>query len=313
MAGLTLAAAPVLAELLHLTAGGAVWWLPLVLAPLTVTGVQLGILQGAERFRRLAALYVVAAAGKVGGGLVGVVVGDSVTATMAGTAIGSVLSVLVGHGMVRGLLSPAPGGSARAHLPELLHATHVLLVLFVLTNVDVLLARHYLPGPEAGRYAVGAVVAKGAFWLPAFIGVVALPALSDSVRRRRAAVRAIGAVTACGVAVTVFCAAFGDFVVLLRRRLGVRVAGARRLALRGSRVALRPGPAAAVLTAGGPGPPRPHRRLGGAGLPARAGARRPARLDDADRRLRAGRGDRARRHRRPRRGARAPPAAARRR
>ena len=215
VAGLTLAAAPFLAELLHLTGGGAVWWLPLVLAPLTITGVQLGILQGAERFRRLATLYVVAAAGKVGGGLVGVVVGDSVTATMAGTAIGAVLSVLVGHGMVRGLMSPAPGGSPREHLPELLHATHVLLVLFVLTNVDVLLARHYLPGPEAGQYAVGAVVAKGAFWLPGFIAVVALPALSDSVRRRRAAVRAIGAVTACGVAVTVFCAAFGDFVVLL--------------------------------------------------------------------------------------------------
>ena len=204
-----------LAELLHLTAAGAVWCLPLVLAPLTVTGVQLGILQGAERFHRLAALYVVAAAGKVGGGLIGVVVGDSVTATLAGTAIGAVLSTLVGHGMVRGLLSPAPGGSVRAHLPELVHATHVLLVLFVLTNVDVLLARHYLPGPEAGRYAVGAVVAKGAFWLPSFIGVVALPALSDSMRRRRAAVRAIGAVAACGLVATAFCAAFGDFVVQL--------------------------------------------------------------------------------------------------
>ena len=123
VAGLTLAAAPFLAELLHLTGGGAVWWLPLVLAPLTITGVQLGILQGTERFRRLATLYVVAAAGKVGGGLVGVVVGDSVTATMAGTAIGAILSVLVGHGMVRGLLAPAAGGSPRAHLPELLHAT----------------------------------------------------------------------------------------------------------------------------------------------------------------------------------------------
>ena len=213
---LTLALAPALAELLHLTSGGSVWWLPPVLASLTVTGVQLGILQGAERFHRLAVLYVVAAAGKVGGGLVGLVVGDSVASTMAGTAAGSALSVLIGHGMVRGLVTvSAPGGPARAHLPELLHATHSLLVLFVLTNVDVLLARHYLPGPEAGRYAVGAVVAKGAFWLPGFVGVVALPALSDSLRRRRAAVRAISAVAACGIVVTLFCAVFGDFVVLV--------------------------------------------------------------------------------------------------
>jgi O-antigen/teichoic acid export membrane protein len=215
VAALALAAAPMLTELLHLTDAAAVWLLPLVLAPLTVTGVQLGLLQGTERFRSLGNLYVVAAAGKVGGGLVGAMAGGSVTSTIAGTAVGATLSAATGHVMVRGLLGGGAGRIGRERVRELLYATHSLLVLFALTNVDVLLARHYLPGPEAGRYAVGAVVAKGAFWLPGFVAVVALPALSDAARRRRAAVRSIAAVAACGVAATAVCAVFGDLVVAL--------------------------------------------------------------------------------------------------
>lgn len=207
-----LVAAPALVELLHLADARAAWWLPLVLAPLTVTGVQLGLLQGAERFRALAGLYVVAAVGKVGGGIVGITVGRSVSATVLGTAAGAALSALVGHAMVRRSLSGSPH-PARGRLPELLLATHSLLVLFVVTNLDVLLARHYLSAPEAGRYAVGAVVAKGAFWLPGFVAVVALPGLSDELRRRRTAVRAVTAVAACGIVVTAACAILGDVAV----------------------------------------------------------------------------------------------------
>ena len=66
--GLAFAAAPVVAHLLHLRDGWSAWVLPLVLGSLTITGVQLGLLQGGERFRRLAGLYLLAAAGKVGGG-----------------------------------------------------------------------------------------------------------------------------------------------------------------------------------------------------------------------------------------------------
>jgi O-antigen/teichoic acid export membrane protein len=215
VAVLALAAAPMLTQLLHLPDAMAAWLLPLVLAPLTVTGVQLGLLQGTERFRSLARLYVVAAVGKVGGGLVGATVGGSVTSTMAGTAAGATLSAAVGHLMVRDLLTGPRRSAGRERRRELLYATHSLLVLFALTNVDVLLARHYLPAPEAGRYAVGAVVAKGAFWLPGFVAVVALPALSDTARRRRAALRSMAAVTACGVVATAVCAVLGDLVVAL--------------------------------------------------------------------------------------------------
>ena len=64
-------------------------------------------------------------------------------------------------------------------------ATAGLLGLFLLANVDVLLARHYLDRAAAGRYALGAVVAKIAFWAPQFVVTVIFPRLVGAADPRR--------------------------------------------------------------------------------------------------------------------------------
>ncbi len=64
-------------------------------------------------------------------------------------------------------------------------ATTGLLGLFLLANVDVLLARHYLDRAAAGRYALGAVVAKIAFWAPQFVVTVVFPRLVGAADPRR--------------------------------------------------------------------------------------------------------------------------------
>jgi hypothetical protein len=64
-------------------------------------------------------------------------------------------------------------------------ATTGLLGLFLLANVDVLLARHYLERAAAGRYALGAVVAKIAFWAPQFVVTVIFPRLVGPADPRR--------------------------------------------------------------------------------------------------------------------------------
>ena len=64
-------------------------------------------------------------------------------------------------------------------------ATTGLLGLFLLANVDVLLARHYLDRAAAGRYALGAVVAKIAFWAPQFVVTVIFPRLVGATDPRR--------------------------------------------------------------------------------------------------------------------------------
>jgi hypothetical protein len=79
----------------------------------------------------------------------------------------------------------------------------------LLLNLDVLLARHHLPGALAGEYAVAAVFAKVAFWLPQGVGVVLLPRLADAGSRSRAVGRAIGVVTVLGAGLTLLAAALG--------------------------------------------------------------------------------------------------------
>jgi O-antigen/teichoic acid export membrane protein len=93
------------------------------------------------------------------------------------------------------------------------HATHAFLALFVLTNVDVLFARHYLQPRAAGLYAAGAVIAKGAFWLPQFVPVLAFPRMADATQHGSVLRRSFTVVGAAGVAVTLVCLFFGDLVV----------------------------------------------------------------------------------------------------
>jgi O-antigen/teichoic acid export membrane protein len=80
---------------------------------------------------------------------------------------------------------PAAGPPAAGWWGEVGTATTGLLGLFLLANVDVLLARHYLDRAAAGRYALGAVVAKIGFWAPQFVVTVVFPRLVGAADPRR--------------------------------------------------------------------------------------------------------------------------------
>jgi hypothetical protein len=211
-----LLAAPLVTAWLHLRSPLGAAAAALTLLPLTLIGAQLGLLQGAERFHRLAALYAVAGLGKVGGGVVGVVAFESVSGAMACTALGSALAAVVGHQLVTrgsGAATGQRGTYATGAARETVHAAYALGALFALSNVDVVLARHYLSAHDAGLYAVGAVVAKGAFWLPSFVPVIALPGLADPLRRRATAIRALAVVLVSAATLTGGAFAFGSLVV----------------------------------------------------------------------------------------------------
>jgi hypothetical protein len=85
-------------------------------------------------------------------------------------------------------------------------ATTGLLGLFLLANLDVLLARHYLDQAASGRYALGAVVAKIAFWAPQVVVTVVFTRLVVAADPRRllagsaALVAGFGALLAGGLA-----------------------------------------------------------------------------------------------------------------
>lgn len=214
--GLTgLAVAVPVARLLHLDGSLPLVLVALTFVPMTWSGYVQGLALGRERFGLVACVALLAAVGKVGGGLAGLITSETVTAVMWGTAIGSWVGVGAATLLTWRFLASPRRAVADGTSGEVAHVAHALLALFVFTNLDVLLARHFLSPHDAGLFAAGAIVAKIAFWLPQFVSVVALPRLADRRRHAPALRASLLATAAIGASGTAVVAATGSLVVAL--------------------------------------------------------------------------------------------------
>jgi O-antigen/teichoic acid export membrane protein len=210
--GLGLLATVPVVRLLHLPDAAAVLWMVGLLMAHTVVGGYEGVLQGSGRYGRLAAVTAAFGLAKVAGGIAGLRAGRTPEAALAGMAVGAAAGAALGWlgcdrpGLARGL--GAAGRSA-------LSAAGALLGFVLLVNLDLLLARHHLPAAVAGEYAVAALFAKVAFWLPQGIGVVLLPHLVHARHRHRTLPMALAAVAASGLLVALPAAVLGASAVTL--------------------------------------------------------------------------------------------------
>ncbi len=211
VAALALLLTPVAVAVLDLTSPVDMLLVAVSLAPLTVTGAVLGVAQGRERAGLLALAYLVAGLGKSLGGIAGALLDGTVRSTLLGFAVGAVLGAVLGVAVVARLVRGRSVRLARMRT-EVAHAAHALAALFVLTNVDLLLARSLLAPAEAGLYAAGAIVAKVAFWLPQAIVVVAFPRMADQ-RRRRSLVLGSTAIVVLGLGLVLATATLPGVVV----------------------------------------------------------------------------------------------------
>jgi O-antigen/teichoic acid export membrane protein len=232
LAAVTVAASGLLGAWLHLDSPAPMLALALALAPSTFSYASQGMLQGREAFVGFTAVGLVNAVGKLVAGLGLVAAGFGVTGAVAGAAVGTWLGAATGLLLVRrAVAAAAPVGSAPtapvggtpaagALGREATAAVTGLLGLFLLTNLDVPLARHYLPAEASGLYALGAVVAKIAFWGPQFVTTLVFARLVTGGDRRRllagsaALIVASGALLAAGLAAL---AALGVALPLLGR------------------------------------------------------------------------------------------------
>jgi O-antigen/teichoic acid export membrane protein len=88
-------------------------------------------------------------------------------------------------------------------------ATQALFALYVLVNIDVLLARIVLTPEESGVYTVGMLVAKIAFFMPQAITVVLFPKMGrNDSSALRIAVLGTSLIGAGYIAVTYFASEF---------------------------------------------------------------------------------------------------------
>lgn len=180
-------------------------------AAVIVSSGWLGVMQGAQRFTRLAVGMAALGVARCGGVIAGLALGWNLVAVMAcGAAV-----AVAAAGAVRLLL---PSGHARsAPIPGLARdmwaAGSATLALFVLTSADLIAARHLLPASASAEYAVLNVLTKGAIWAPQVITIVALPSFArGTAGSRRFATLAVFGVGAVLVAAS---AAFGTFALRL--------------------------------------------------------------------------------------------------
>jgi O-antigen/teichoic acid export membrane protein len=230
---LVAAAAPLLAAFLHLGSLGPALWLAANVLPLPLVSALQGMLQGVQRFGALAATLLLNAAARLAVGVALVAAGHGIDGALAASVAGSGLAMLLPLVLLRPVLgeSPRPRGwrAAASGGPlgrEMGAAALAFLGLLLLTNVDLLLARHYLAPRASGLYAAGAVIAKIAYWAPQFVATIVFPRLATaSVARRRLLARAAAVVAGLGVALLIAVAAAPGLAVALPFGNGYRGVG----------------------------------------------------------------------------------------
>ncbi|MGN7154756.1 oligosaccharide flippase family protein [Dietzia cercidiphylli] len=179
---------------------------------LCLLATEQGLLQGAERFRALGMVLAMAGAGKVVPAVAVLAAGGGVGTALAAGAVGVAAAWVVAAWVCRATTTrrsrPPAGGTALASpgVAAVLAAGQVQLVMMALTSVDLLLARALLSPEDAGRYALGAVAAKAAFWLPQAVGTVLYPRMADPAGHRGAVRSAVGVLLGIGSVVVLAAA-----------------------------------------------------------------------------------------------------------
>jgi len=163
-------------------------------------------------------LLAVAGLGKVVPAVAVLALGGGIGPSLAAGAVGVTAAWAVARLLVRRSVGPRPPGptaedaGTTAGVATVLAAGQVQLVMMALTSVDLVLARSLLDPVDAGRYALGAVAAKAAFWLPQAVGAVLYPRMADPSARPAAVRAALGVLTGVGAVVVLGAALAGPAV-----------------------------------------------------------------------------------------------------
>ena len=167
-----------LTAILRLDSGLAVVLLGAGLLPVSVIAARQGTLLGRGEFGLLAATMVLVPALRVVGAGVAAGSGMGVAGALGMQTLATWAGLFVVVALVRPGRGPATGGDSVPTGPRLsgvVASGASLLGLFVLANVDVLLARTFLTDTESGVYAVGALGAKIMFWGSHFVALLVFP------------------------------------------------------------------------------------------------------------------------------------------
>lgn len=199
---------PVLRAFLNIDGWAPLLWTAASLVPLTLAFGWQGLLQGSGRYRGLGVFLGAVQLARVCGAVVAALTHTGIDMALAGSTLFVALLVAAAAPVVlRGAGQAAPG--KRAVLLDVARDISPLLGVLVLSNLDLLLARHYLPKHDSGLYTAGNLVTRAAFWGPAFIVLMSYPRLAIPQQRAEAlrrGVRLLAAISVLGIAASILAA-----------------------------------------------------------------------------------------------------------
>ncbi|HET6876288.1 MAG TPA: oligosaccharide flippase family protein [Jatrophihabitans sp.] len=199
-----LAVGPLLRAELGVRSTASIVWLAVSMIPTTVAYGCLGVLQGRRRFLALGWLLLLVQGVRLVAALLAAASGTGIVGALAAV---SVLTTLVAVVAVARLGAPVLSLRVVLLREALARDTGVLLGVLLLSNLDVVLARHYLSPHAAGLYAAGNLVTKAAFWGAGFVPTVTYPLLSQPAQRAAAVRRGVRLLAGLSVVATVAAAA----------------------------------------------------------------------------------------------------------
>ena len=198
-------ASPVIASFLHIGSIVPVIVLGTVLIPWMLSPVASGTLQGLQRFNYLGTNMILGALGRVFVGLILVSGGLSVSGALGGSFASC--SIMLLHGLIPLTFLFRGQYTDEINLRDIYgYSGRVLLgyaSFAVLTNMDIILVKHFFPPAEAGYYSAASTFGKIVLFLPGAIAVVMFPKSSYLYALGKDAARVLKKSLLC---VTALCA-----------------------------------------------------------------------------------------------------------
>ena len=211
---------PFLTQYLRLSSPWLVVWLFVGLVFFVLTTVNIGVLQGFQRFRQIALFGIVVSAIRLIFGAIGAPLG--VGWTMVGFSVTGIVVYALYFLPIGFILQKKKAVVAIDMMPAVRYMIPTFLAILGITAIysqDVVLVKHYLSAADAGLYAALSVLGKIIYYASFTVGTILFPVLAEhheqGTDRRHMVWLGLAAVGAISVVLTLGYGLFPTFIVRL--------------------------------------------------------------------------------------------------
>ncbi len=144
--------------------------------------ISIGALQGLQSFNKMGLIMVIGGVLKVSIGILLVLAGFGVAGALGGFAVAVLFTLVLSAVPLVGFFAhhtPLQEVEISEVYRYMVPTALTWLCYMVLTNVDIILVKHFFSPQEAGYYSIASMVGKIVLFLPAAITVVMFPKVSN--------------------------------------------------------------------------------------------------------------------------------------